>query len=95
MSRYRKERETVEKEDSFIEVKGIVLDALPKLEYNVEIDFQGLKHTLVCHVSGKMKTRYIQLRQGDEVMVRISVKYDITRGIIFKRLTERHFVAPV
>ena len=74
--------------DRTIEVEGTVMGALPKLEYKVEIDFKGLKHTLTCHVSGKMKTRFINLELGDKVLVRISL-YDIDRGIIFRRLTSR------
>lgn len=74
--------------DKTIEVEGKVLAALPKLEYTVEIDFKGIKHVLTCHVSGKMKTRYINLEVGDKVLVRISL-YDIDRGIIFRRLTSR------
>lgn len=74
--------------DKTIEVEGTVIAALPKLEYTVEIDFKGIKHVLTCHVSGKMKTRYINLEVGDKVLVRISL-YDIDRGIIFRRLTSR------
>ncbi|MBE0573667.1 translation initiation factor IF-1 [Candidatus Dojkabacteria bacterium] len=74
--------------DKTIEVEGTVLAALPKLEYTVEIDFKGIKHILTCHVSGKMKTRFIDLEVGDKVLVRISL-YDIDRGIIFRRLTSR------
>lgn len=74
--------------DKTIEVEGVVVAALPKLEYKVEIDFKGIKHTLTCHVSGKMKTRFINLELGDKVLLRISL-YDIDRGIIFRRLTSR------
>lgn len=74
--------------DKTIKAEGTVLAALPKLEYTVEIDFRGIKHVLTCHVSGKMKTRYINLEVGDKVLVRISL-YDIDRGIIFRRLTSR------
>lgn len=74
--------------DKTIEVEGTVVAALPKLEYKVEIDFKGIKHTLTCHVSGKMKTRFINLELGDKVLLRISL-YDIDRGIIFRRLTSR------
>lgn len=74
--------------DKTIEVEGTIMAALPKLEYKVEIDFKGIKHTLTCHVSGKMKTRFINLELGDKVLLRISL-YDIDRGIIFRRLTSR------
>jgi len=71
-----------------VEMEGVVVAALPKLEYTVGIDYKGIKHNVTCHVSGKMKTRYIELEKGDKVLVRISL-YDIDRGIIFRRLTSR------
>ncbi len=74
--------------DKVIETEGTVVAALPSLEYTVEIDFKGIKHTLTCHVSGKMKTRFIDLEVGDKVLLRISL-YDIDRGIIFRRVTAR------
>ena len=76
-----------------IELEGIVIAALPKLEYTVEIEFKGIKHSVTCHVSGKMKTRYIELEKGDKVLLRISL-YDIDRGIIFRRLTSRNKQQP-
>lgn len=79
---------TTKDKDQYIEAEGVVMAALPKLEYTVEIDFQGIKHTLTCHVSGKMKTRFISLDVGDKVLIRISI-YDIDRGIIIRRLTQR------
>jgi len=75
--------------DRIIELEGLVVAALPKLEYTVEIDYKGIKHSVTCHVSGKMKTRYIELEKGDKVLLRISL-YDIDRGIIFRRLTSRN-----
>ena len=83
-------KNTVLKHDSdkVIQVEGVVVAALPSLEYMVEIDYRGLKHSIICHVSGKMKTRFIDLKVGDKVLVKISL-YDIDRGIISRRLTLR------
>lgn len=71
-----------------VTVDGIVTEVLPGLEYKVDIEFQGLKHTMVCYVSGKMRTNYIQLEKGDKVRVEISV-HDIDKGRITYRLTSR------
>lgn len=76
------------KESQFIIVEGIVTVALPELMYKVDIEFQGIKHEVVCHVSGKMRTNFIQLEKGDKVRVKISL-YDIDKGIIVRRLTSR------
>ena len=77
------------KNDKYIEFEGVVTTALPELLYIVEIEFQGLKHQVQCHVSGKMRTNFIQLEKGDKVRVKISL-YDIDKGIITRRLTTRN-----
>ncbi len=69
-------------------VEGTIVDILPGLEYNVEVDFKGLKHFVKCYVSGKMRTNFIQLVKGDQVRVEISL-YDINVGRIVYRLTKR------
>lgn len=74
--------------DKSIVLDGVVVSALPALEYNVEVEFKGIKHTLTCHVSGKMKKNFIEIKKGDQVTVKISL-YDIDRGIIVRRLTLR------
>lgn len=80
---------TTKDKPEYIELEGVVTAALPKLEYMVEIDFKGIKHPVQCHVSGKMKTRFISLDLGDKVLLRVSLK-DIDRGIIIRRLTQRN-----
>jgi translation initiation factor IF-1 len=82
------ERQLDAKQD-VVTVEGVVTDILPGLEYMVEIEFQGLKHDIVCYVSGKMRKHYIQLEKGDEVRVEISL-YDIDKGRIVYRLTQRN-----
>lgn len=77
-----------EKKDVVV-VEGVVTEVLPGLEYKVKIDFQGLEHEIVCYVSGKMRTNYIQLEKGDKVRVEISL-YDIDKGRITYRLTQRN-----
>ena len=77
----------------FFEIEGVVKAALPELRFIVEVEFRGIKHTVNCHVSGKMKTRYISLEIGDKVRIQISLD-DINKGIITRRLTLRN-VRPV
>jgi len=81
--------EKLPKNDSYIEFEGVVTSALPELIYITEIEFKGLKHQVKCHVSGKMRTNFIQLEKGDKVRLKISL-YDIDKGIITRRLTSRH-----
>jgi len=76
------------KKEAVVVVEGIVIAALPELIYRVEIDFKGLKHEVKCHISGKMRTNFIELEKGDQVRVKISL-YDIDKGIIIRRLTSR------
>lgn len=80
-------------EEKKVVVEGEVISILPGLEYEVKVDFQGMEHIATCYVSGKMKSHYIQLEQGDKVKVEISL-YDIDRGRITYRLTKRRMSAP-
>lgn len=73
----------------FFEIEGVVTAALPELRFIVEVEYRGIKHTVNCHVSGKMKTRFISLEVGDKVRIQISLD-DINKGIITRRLTMRN-----
>ena len=75
--------------DKKITLEGVVKDALPGLQYQVEVDFQGLKHNVICYISGKMRTNFIQLAIGDQVRVEIPL-YDIDKGRIVYRLTKKN-----
>lgn len=65
-----------------IEVEGKILEALPNAMFRVEL---VNKHTILAHVSGKMRMHFIRLLPGDKVRVEIS-PYDLTRGRITYRL---------
>ena len=65
------------KED-VIEVEGIVLESLPNAMFKVELQN---KHTILAHVSGKLRMNYIRIVAVDEVMVEMS-NYDLTKGRI-------------
>ncbi len=62
-------------------MEGEVLDALPNAMFRVKLD-NG--HTLICHISGKMRKFYIRILPGDRVTVEIS-PYDLTKGRITYR----------
>ena len=66
---------------SAIEVEGKVLDVLPGGQFRVELPN---KHTVIAHVSGKIRMNYIRILPGDTVTVELS-PYDLTRGRITYR----------
>ena len=57
------------KEDA-IELEGTVLEALPNAMFKVELE-NG--HTILAHISGKMRMHYIKILPGDKVQVELSV----------------------
>ena len=64
-----------------IEVEGEVVEALPNTMFRVKLD-NG--HTVLGHISGKMRRYYIRILPGDRVKVELS-PYDLTRGRITYR----------
>ncbi len=64
-----------------IEVEGKVLEVLPGGQFRVELEN---KHTVVAHVSGKIRMNYIRILPGDTVVLELS-EYDLTRGRITYR----------
>lgn len=73
--------EVVPKKTSAIEVEGKVLEVLPGGQFRVELTN---KHTVVAHVSGKIRMHYIRILPGDTVVLELS-EYDLTRGRITYR----------
>jgi translation initiation factor IF-1 len=65
-----------------IELKGTVKESLPNTQFKVVLD-NG--HTILAHVSGKIRMNFITILPGDKVTVELS-PYDLTRG----RITYRH-----
>lgn len=65
------------KED-MIEIEGKVLEALPNATFNVDI---GNGHTVLAHLSGKLRQNFIRVLPGDKVTLQVS-PYDLTRGRI-------------
>lgn len=66
------------KNTSAIEVEGKVLDVLPGGQFRVELEN---KHTVIAHVSGKLRMNYIRILPGDTVTIELS-EYDLTKGRI-------------
>ena len=64
-----------------IEVTGKVTDVLPGGKYRVELEN---KHTVIAHVSGKIRMNYIRILPGDTVTIELS-EYDLTQGRITYR----------
>ena len=64
-----------------IEVEGIVEETLPSAMFKVKLP-NG--HTIMAHVSGKIRMNYIRILPGDRVTLEIS-PYDLTRGRITYR----------
>lgn len=64
-----------------ISVTGIVRDALPNAQFNVELE-NG--HMVLAHISGKIRKHYIRILPDDKVSLEMS-PYDLTRGRITYR----------
>ena len=65
--------------DDVIEIEGaVVVDALPNATFKVELP-NG--HTIMAHISGKLRMNFIRILPGDKVTVQMS-PYDLTRGRI-------------
>ena len=61
-----------------IEVEGVVTESLPNTTFQVDI---GNGHTILAHISGKLRMNFIRILPGDKVTVEMS-PYDLTRGRI-------------
>ena len=61
-----------------IEVEGVVVESLPNTTFQVDI---GNGHTMLAHISGKLRMNFIRILPGDKVTVELS-PYDLTRGRI-------------
>lgn len=61
---------------------GKITETLPSAQFRVELE-NG--HTIIAHVSGKMRKHYIKLVPGDGVEVEMT-PYDLTKGRISYRM---------
>jgi translation initiation factor IF-1 len=66
-----------------IQMNGVVKETLPNTIFRVELE-NG--HTIIAHISGKMRKHYIRILTGDSVTVEMT-PYDLTKGrIIFREV---------
>ncbi|MFF4159242.1 translation initiation factor IF-1 [Streptomyces sp. NPDC001678] len=61
-----------------IDVEGTVVECLRNATFKVELE-NG--HTVLAHISGKIRKNYIKILPYDRVLVELS-PYDLTRGRI-------------
>ena len=61
-----------------IETEGVVTEALPNAMFTVELQNH---HTILAHISGKLRMNFIRILPGDKVTIELS-PYDLTRGRI-------------
>ena len=62
-------------------VEGTVTESLPNTTFRVELE-NG--HSVIAHISGKMRKHYIRILTGDTVTVELT-PYDLTKGRITYR----------
>jgi translation initiation factor IF-1 len=73
------------KEDAIV-LEGTITESLPNAMFRVELE-NG--HTVLAHISGKMRMNYIKILPGDRVKVEMS-PYDLEKGrLIFRHKDER------
>lgn len=65
------------KED-VIEFEGVVEEVLPNTNFKVRLS-NG--HIITAYISGKLRTNYIRILEGDNVKIEMS-PYDLTKGRI-------------
>lgn len=73
--------EKTEKSDGTVELGGTVTEILPNTLFRVSLE-NG--HTVIAHISGRMRRHYIRILIGDTVRVALS-PYDISKGRIVYR----------
>ena len=75
------EEELLAQKEEAIELEGEVTEALPSTMFRVQLDNN---HSILAHISGKMRQHYIRILPGDRVKVELS-PYDLSRGRITYR----------
>jgi len=69
-------------QEQAIEVEGRITNVLAGTMFHVEL---ANKHTVLAHISGKMRKRFIRLTNGDRVKMEMS-PYDLNKARIVYRL---------
>ncbi len=73
-----KNKKTKKANKDFIEVDGVVLEALPATQFKVQLE-NG--HEILAYLSGKMRMFKIRLLPGDKVKIEMT-PYDLNHGRI-------------
>ena len=69
--------------DDYLTFSGVVKEKLPNSIFKVELE-NG--HTVLAHISGRIRKYYIKILPGDKVKVEVTT-YDLTKGrIIFREV---------
>ncbi|MDU0811007.1 MAG: translation initiation factor IF-1 [Burkholderia sp.] len=67
--------------DDVIQMQGEVIENLPNATFRVKLE-NG--HTVLGHISGKIRMHYIRILPGDKVKVELT-PYDLSHGrIVFR-----------
>ena len=67
--------------EEHIRMEGKVTETLPNTTFRVELE-NG--HTIIAHISGRMRKHYIRILTGDAVTVELT-PYDLSKGrIVFR-----------
>ena len=64
-----------------ITIDGVIKETLPNAMFRVDVEIGGNNHTVLAHVSGKMRMHFIKMLPGDKVDLQLS-PYDLSRGRI-------------
>ena len=67
-----------------ITIDWTIKETLPNAMFRVDVEIGGDSHTVLAHVSGKMRMHFIKILPGDKVKLELS-PYDLTRGRITYR----------
>ena len=67
-----------------ITIDGTIKETLPNAMFRVDVEIGGDSHTVLAHVSGKMRMHFIKILPGDVVTLEMS-PYDLTRARIVYR----------
>jgi len=71
-------------DDQTIEVEGKIVAVLPGTMFRVEL---GNGHTVLAHISGKLRKHFIKITTGDMVKMEMS-PYDLDKARITFRMKE-------
>lgn len=67
--------------EDVIEIEGKVVEALPRLQFRVQL---SNNHEIIAYLGGKLRKNNIRVLEGDKVKIEMS-PYDLTKGRIVYR----------